>query len=492
MVQGAQVEEGIASSRAANTVRPPSCPMNFALPRSFIAFVVAFVAIVAAPAAESRLNVLFIFSDDLRPELGCYGTPGIKTPHLDALAQQSVRFNQAFVQYPLCNPSRTSMLTGRYPTTTGVMTNRLWVGGFHPEWQTLPRFYKDNGYDTLRAGKIFHGGIDDFDGWTEGGQKRNFEGPNDTRKTGQVASNSDRIVVLEGEGESHGDYVSATRTIEYLQRAKANGRPFLIACGFTKPHSPPTAPKKFFDLYDVEKIPLPVDFVSSPKAPAGVPPVALTKSGDLFIGREASAREAREMKRAYWASVSFVDAQVGRVLAALKETGLDRNTLVVFWGDHGYHLGEKGKWSKHNSLFEIGTRVPLMISVPGSAANGRVCERVVESLDLYPTLADLCGLRAPGGLEGVSLKPLLRDPAAPWDRPAYSFALLQGILGRAVRTDRWRYAEWDEGKAGAFLFDRRNDPHELKNLVDDSAHAATVKEMKQKLARFPGKPPRTN
>jgi uncharacterized sulfatase len=196
------------------------------------------------------------------------------------------------------------------------------------------------------------------------------------------------------------------------------------------------------------------------------------------------------MKRAYWASVTFVDAQVGRVLAALKETGLDRNTLVIFWGDHGYHLGEKGKWSKHNSLFEIGTRVPLMISVPGSPANGRVCERVVETLDLYPTLADLCGLRAPGGLEGASLKPLLRDPAAPWDRPAYSFALVQGVLGRAVRTDRWRYAEWDEGKAGAFLFDRSNDPDELKNLVADSAHAATVKVLKQKLERFPGKPPR--
>jgi iduronate 2-sulfatase len=445
---------------------------------------------MAARAAESRPNVLFIFSDDLRPELGCYGTPGIKTPHLDAFASRAVRFNQAFVQYPLCNPSRTSLLTGRYPTTTGVMTNRLWVGALHPEWQTLPRFFKDHGYDTLRTGKIFHGGIDDYDGWTEGGQKRAFEGANDTRKTGQVAANSDRIVVLEGEGESHGDYVSATRAIEYLQRAKANGRPFFIGCGFSKPHSPPTAPKKFFDLYDVDQIPLPVDFATQPKVPAGAPPVALTKSGDLFIGREASARDAREMKRAYWASVSFVDAQVGRVLAALKATGLDRNTIVVFWGDHGYHLGEKGKWSKHNSLFEIGTRVPLMISVPGSAANGRVCERVVESVDLYPTLADLCGLRAPGGLEGVSLKPLLREPTAAWDRPAYTFAFVQGLLGRAVRTDRWRYAEWDEGKAGAFLFDRTSDPHELKNLIAEPAHGATVAAMKQKLARFPGKPPR--
>jgi arylsulfatase A-like enzyme len=458
--------------------------MNLASPRGLFACLFTLALAGLAHAADARPNVLFLFSDDLRPELGCYGTPGIKTPHLDALARRSVRFNQAFVQYPLCNPSRTSMLTGRYPTTTGVMTNRLWVGGLHPEWPTLPRYFRDNGYETFRAGKIFHGGIDDHDAWSEGGQKRTFEGAHDTRKTGQIAANSDRIVVLEGEGESHGDYVSATRTVEYLKKAKESGRPFFIGCGFSKPHSPPTAPKKFFDLYKVDEIPLPVDFASRPTPPAGVPAAALTKSGDLFIGREASERDAREMKRAYWASVSFMDAQVGRVLAALKETGLDRNTIVVFWGDHGYHLGEKGKWSKHNSLFEIGTRVPLMISVPGGVTHGKVSERVVESLDLYPTLLDLCALPPAKGLEGVSLQPLLRDPAAAWDRPAFSFALLQGMLGRAVRTDRWRYAEWDEGRAGAFLFDRRNDPHELKNLVADPAQAATVAAMKQKLARF--------
>lgn len=446
-------------------------------------------AAALAAAADSRPNVLFIFSDDMRPELGCYGTLGIKTPHLDALAARSVRFNAAYVQYPLCNPSRTSMLMGRYPTTTKVMTNRLWVGALFPDWKTLPRFFKHNGYDTLRAGKVFHGSIDDFDAWTEGGEKRAFEGPNDTRKAGQVASQSDRIVVLEGEGESHGDYRNATRTIDYLKRAQQNGRPFFVACGFSKPHSPPTAPKKFFDLYDPTKIPLPVDFAARPTPPAGAPAVSVTKSGDLFIGREASEKEAREVKRAYWASISFVDAQVGRVLAALKESGLDRNTIVVFWGDHGYHLGEKGKWAKHNSLFEIGTRVPLMISVPGGAGNGQVCERIVESIDLYPTLTGLCGLKAPAGLEGASLEPLLHHPAAPWDRPAFTFAFVQGMLGRAVRTERWRYAEWDEGRAGAFLFDRTKDPHEQKNLVADPAQAATVKELKAKLARFPGKPP---
>src|SRR5690606_6657707 len=162
------------------------------------------------------------------------------------------------------------------------------------------------------------------DAWTEGGQKRNFEGPHDNRKTGQIASQSDRIVVLDGEGETHGDYVSATRSTEYLRRAKASGRPLFIACGFSKPPSPPTAPKRFFDLYDVEQIPLPADFAPTVKLPAGVPPVALTRSGDLFISREASAAQAREVRRAYWAAVSFVDAQVGRVLAALQETGLDR------------------------------------------------------------------------------------------------------------------------------------------------------------------------
>jgi iduronate 2-sulfatase len=467
-----------------------------------------FLCTAVAHAAEPRLNVLFICSDDLRPELGCYGAPGVKTPHIDALAARSVRFNHAYAQFPLCGPSRASMLTGRYPTTTKIMDNTRWVGGLFPEGKTLPRFFRDNGYETRTAGKIFHGGLDDYDAWMEGGQKRRFEGvqppPPPPRPAGapkaapRDRSKSDRVIVLEGEGEKHDDYLYATRTIEHLKRAKESGRPFFIACGFGKPHCPPEAPQKYLDLYDANKISLPVDFAPNIRQPMGAP-IALTMNGDLFLNRDASEAEAREMIRGYWAATSFVDEQVGRVMAALDESGLASNTIVVFWGDHGYHLGEKGKWSKHSSLFEVGTRVPLLISVPTSpagfdklTAGGRVCERIVESIDLYPTLTDLCGFGTPGGLEGASLRPLLRDPTTRWDRPAYSFARdytrakrPEEVTGCAIRTERWRYAEWYEGKEGAVLYDHTNDPLELKNLAADPAHAGIVKELKAKLVRFP-------
>jgi iduronate 2-sulfatase len=274
-------------------------------------------------------------------------------------------------------------------------------------------------------------------------------------------------VVLDGNGESHNDYRTAERAIEYLRKYK--DQPFFLACGFTKPHSPPTAPKKFFDMYDVAKVPLPPDFVSKPTVPEGFPkPSVPGRSGDLFIEREATPEAAREMIRAYWASLTFTDWNVGRVIAELDKLGLREKTIIVFWGDHGYHLGEKGKWSKHNSLFEVGTRVPLIVAAPGAKGNGKASPQIVQSLDIYPTLVELCGMSQPKGLEGHSLKPLLADPQAKWEHPAFTITGSGGKLaGVAVRTERFRYAEWDGGKNGAMLFDHQADPHEMKNLVDD-------------------------
>ncbi|MBL9209599.1 MAG: sulfatase [Opitutaceae bacterium] len=448
-------------------------------------FVLGIVASAFAAANTRRPNVLLLFSDDLRPELGCYGVAGIQTPHIDALARRSVRFDRAYVQYPLCNPSRASLLTGRYPTATGVLGNTEFLGSRHPDWDTLPMYFKKQGYTTLRTGKIFHGGFDDTDAWHEGGDVRPL-GNADRKGSTQDPKRSDSIVVLDGEGESHADYKSATRAIEYLRKHGRGGKPFFIACGFSKPHSPPTAPKKMFDLYDVDRIPLPADFATKPSVPAGFPERSVpARSGDLFIGREASEREAREMKRAYWASVSFVDALVGRVMAALDQLGLADDTIVVFWGDHGYHLGEKGKWSKHNSLWDVGLRVPYLISAPGVSANGQVCARVVECLSLYPTLVELCGLPAVPGQDGVSIAALLRQPAAPWDRPAISVTYQQKILGRSVRNERWHYADWDEGRAGTMLIDTLKDPGERQNLAGDAAHAGVVAEMRRHLQRLP-------
>ncbi len=448
-------------------------------------------------AEATKLNVLFIISDDLGAELGCYGNKVAKTPNIDALAAAGVRFDRAYCQFPLCNPSRVSMLNGRHPTTTGVLGNRTDFRTAHPDWVTLPQLFKQNGYGALRAGKIFHGGIDDLASWTDGADARRLldetgaaspaskteaapaaAQTNAARSARSRTENSDRWIELEGDGESHGDYKTASRAIEYLRTHK--DKPFFLGCGFVKPHSPPTAPKRFFDLYDADKIPLPPNFAPRPTVPDGFPPAAIrAKNADLFIGRDATPQDARQMIRAYLASVSWMDWNVGRVLAELDKLGLRERTVVVFWGDNGYHLGERGKWSKAGSLFEKGARIPLIIAAPKHQGNGKASSRVVQSLDLYATLAELCRLTLPGGIEGRSLVPLLLNPATEWNHPAYTVWSEDGrsLHGVAVRTERWRYAEFGGGEAGAMLFDEQADPDELKNLANDPAVALVKAEL---------------
>jgi arylsulfatase A-like enzyme len=467
-------------------------PMNSrfgVLPMRFLPLLlsasISFGAVTARAAEPVKYNVLFLMSDDLRPELGCYGHPTVKTPNIDALAKAGVRFERAYVQFPLCNPSRTSLLTGRYPTVTGVLDNLTWFGAAHPDFVSLPKYFKSNGYVTLRSGKIFHGTIDDTDAWTEGSEKRAFEGavnPNLPKKNNQ-AQNSDRIIVLEGDGEAHNDFRIADKAIDFLRKNK--DKTFFLGCGFNKPHSPPTAPKKYFDMYDVKQVPLPKDFAAVPAAPTGFPKASIPmRNGDLFINREAKEDEAREVIRAYWASLTWMDWNLGRVMAELDKLGLREKTIIVFWGDHGYHLGEKGKWSKHGSLFEIGTRVPLLVIAPGAKGNGKSCPRIVETLDLYPTLVELCGLPAVKGPQGRSLAPLLADPQTKWDRPAYSVSGNNNKLaGVAIQTDRFRYAEY-ENNGGAMLFDHDADPHEMTNLAADPKFAEVAKELAEKVRKF--------
>src|SRR5580692_2559384 len=386
--------------------------------------------LTAQKTSPRRPNILLLMADDCRVELGCYGSMfQARTPNLDVLARSGVRFDRNFCQFPLCNPSRASLLTGRNPTRTSVLGNRTDFRVAHPDWTTLPQLFKNNGYVTVRSGKIYHGGIDDAKSWSttsdQGGPTDDGNGPAvghtmviphaqipmpDGVLPPLPADNarsaySDRIVVLDGNGEGHGDYHTADRTIENLRKYK--GQPFFIACGFVKPHSPPTAPQRFFDLYDPDKIPLTPDFAAWPTVPPGFPSAAIRKrNADLFIGRSASEAEAKEVIRGYIASLSWADWNLGRVLAELDQLGLRENTIVVFLVDHGYQLGEKGKWSKAGSLFEMGTRVPFMISAPGRAGNGTSCARIVESLDLYPTLVELCGLPKQTEIEGASLTSL--------------------------------------------------------------------------------------
>ena len=471
----------------------------------FVAILLNFAVIFPTKTyaqKKPKYNVLFIISDDLRPELGTYGTPQIQTPNIDKLATRGTRFDNAYAQYPVCNPSRTSFLTGKYPTQTGIMNNNDYFRRKFPEIVTLPQYFKNNGYTTLRSGKIFHGGIDDEVSWTEGGEPTdpnitergnpnfkpkpviNNEETEQTQAQGAniKESNSDRIIVLDGDGEKHGDYRAASRAINYLEKYK--NQPFFLALGLVKPHSPPTAPQKMFDLYNVNRIPLPIDFGTTPKALDGSPEISIAaRNSDLFIGRESTVELSREMKRAYWASVSFMDAQVGRVMDALEKNGLKDNTIVVFFGDHGYHLGEKGKWSKAYSMYELGLRVPLIIAVPKGKTQSS--QQVVELIDLYPTLADLCGLPRPKDIEGASLKPIVNREKANWNKVAYSVTEVKKSIGKSVRTQRWHYVEWDEGKSGAMLFEHPKDKLELKNLAQDAKYAKVVAKMKALLAKMP-------
>lgn len=457
---------------------------------------------------KNRMNVLFLISDDMRAELNVYGNRIVKTPNLDQLAKQGVLFERSYCQFPLCGPSRSSLLTGRNPTTIGLYGNREWFGATYPDWVSLPKYFRQNGYAALRSGKVFHGGIDDTDAWTEGGEPRQYTNPVNTSPPSALTveeiyaivgrevpkltpgaganTESDRWEAIEGEAAKElGDTKVADKTIEYIKRSKKAGQPFFIACGFSKPHSPLVAPKEFFDLYDVGKIPLPPDFASLPMVSVGFPAGAIRpNNADLFVNRSASPEEARAMIRAYLACVSYVDWNVGRVLAELDKQGLRENTIIVFWGDNGYQLGEKGKWSKAGSLWEQGARVPFIIYDPRAKGNGRSSPRIVELLDIYPTLTDLCGLPKPEGLEGVSLRPLLDNPDAEWNRPAYTIwnEHAKGITGVVVRTESWRYAEYFGFGAGAFLTDPINDPYEVRNLVSDPKYKEVVVEL-HKLAQ---------
>lgn len=446
------------------------------------------------------MNVLFFMADDMRVELSCYNSMfGAKTPNLDALAKSGVRFDRNYCQFPLCNPSRSSMLTGHRPTETGVLGNGDSFRRLHPEFTSLPQLFRKNGYVSVRTGKIFHGGIDDPEAWDVGGGAAEGNGgagghpeklpraqipqpngvlpplPQDTAQS----AHSDQLVILDGNGEGHPDYHTADAAIGCLNKYK--DQPFFIGCGFVKPHSPPCAPQKFLDMYDVNKIELTPDFEAWPTVPPGFPKAAIRpRNADLFIGRGASREEAKEVIRMYIASISWADWNLGRVVAELERLGLRDNTIVMFSVDHGYQLGEKGKWSKAGSLFEMGCRTPLIMSVPGMKGNGTACTRIVEQLDVYPTLVELCGLPDPGGLKGTTLTPLLNDPGAAWDKPAYSVWSEDGrtLHGVTVRTPKWRYAEFGaNGINGHMLFDRDKDPLEMTNLADNADYKSVVDEL---------------
>lgn len=440
----------------------------------------------AAETAARRPNVLFIAVDDMNNDLGCYGHPLVKSPNIDRLAARGVRFDRAYCQFPLCSPSRSSIMTGLRPGTTRVFDLRYHFRTGLPEVVTLSQVFRNNGYYAARVGKIYHygnpgdigtSGLDDPPSWQEfvnpaGRDKTTLESDiiNYTPKRG-LGSAMCFLSDAQGKDEEHTDGKVATEAIRLLEQHR--GEPFFLAVGFYKPHTPYIAPKKYFDLYPMSDIKLPKEPAEHlEKVPR--PALASTQPRPYFGVTED---QARECKQAYYAAISFVDAQIGRVLEAVDRLRLWDNTVVIFWSDHGYHLGEHGLWMKQ-SCFEESARVPLIIAAPGQKARGQVSPRTVELLDLYPTLADLAGLTPPKNLEGASLRPLLDNPNARRDRPAFTQVQRGGFPGYSVRTERWRYIEWDDGAKGNQLYDHQQDPHEYNNLAGDPAQAAVVAEMK--------------
>ncbi len=453
---------------------------------SALVLLAALLAPSAPQVAPPRLNVLFIAVDDMNSDLACYGHPLVKSPNIDRLARLGVRFDRAYCQFPLCSPSRSSIMTGLRPDTTRVFNLTYRFRDGLPDVVTLPQMFMAAGAWAGRVGKIYHygnpgdigtSGLDDPPSWNHvvnpaGRDKTTLEKDvlNYTPKRGlgsAMAFLSDK----EGRDEDHTDGKVATEAIRLLEEHK--DKPFFLAAGFYKPHTPYIAPKKYFDLYPMESIHLPKD---PPDHLKSVPKPALA-STQPWPNFGVTEDQARECKQAYYAAISFVDAQIGRLLDAVDRLKLWDTTVVVFWSDHGYHLGEHGLWMKQ-SLFEESARVPMIIVAPGAKSKDKACPRTVEFVDVYPTLADLCGLTPPKNLAGASLRPLLDDPVKAWDRPAFTQVQRAGFPGCSVRTERWRYTEWDDGQKGVQLYDHDRDPRELTNLADDPAHAKTVEELK--------------
>lgn len=442
--------------------------------------------------AAEKPNVLFIISDDLNRSLGCYDRPEMKTPNIDKLAARGVRFANAYCQYPLCGPSRNSMLTGLHPNSTGVRGNSLIFRQFIPNQVSLPQAFRLDGYFAARIGKLYHynvpnsigtNGHDDPGSWelelNPAGCDRLLEQPDTFTLVRNNYGSALSWYASPRSDAEHTDGKGALDAKWVLDRcAQDRSRPFFLALGFFRPHTPYISPQAYFNLYDRSQMPV-VENLKEDQA--DLPPDAL---GSHKPEHEKLTRDlTQQAVQAYYASVSFMDAQLGVVLDHLEQSGLADNTIVVFTSDHGYHLGEHGLWQKR-SLFEESAGVPLIIAGPGAKA-GSVVESPVGLIDLYPTLAELCGVKTPENLQGQSMKGLLQDPNA----DARGWCITQVGRGRGegesfgytIRTLDWRYTEWDEGRRGRELYDSRNDPKELTNLADVPAQADQIAQLSKQL-----------
>lgn len=460
-------------------------------------------------------NILFIVSDDLNTTLGCYGNDVVRTPNIDRLAGEGVRFDRAYCQFPMCGPSRTSFLSGLYPGYTKIYQNRNHVGSYratHPDLADHPGlggFLRQQGYFSARVSKIYHmsvpyaieageAGDDDPEAWDRAITVKAPETKSASvlemlsRRDWRYGFAFTRMLLPDDLQGTQTDYLATSEAIDILEERAAidSGRPFFLAVGLVRPHVPLIAPERLFELYPEAEIQL-------PEIPEGdlddIPQVA--KSMGNATSHHMEPLRQRQTVAAYYASVTFMDEQVGRLLETLDRLDLRKNTVVIFTSDHGYNLGEHDSWQK-SVLFEETTRVPLIVSAPGMEATaGQTSTGIVELIDLYPTFADLAGLgdKAPSILQGISFRPLLESPErVDWPKDAaYTWAAFPGIdgdeatIGESIRTPRWHYNLWAGGDKGEELYDHDNDPHEYRNLAGMPEHADVVEALRLRLHRWP-------
>lgn len=485
------------------------CVAVDAFMQRFLPLFLSFGLLHSSFAAE-RPNVLFIASDDMRPQLGCYGDTTVKSPHLDALAKRGMVFQRSYVQQALCSPSRISMLSGRYPATTGIFEIGRTLRTTMPDITTMPQHFKNNGYHTRSLGKIYHVGIDDDASWTvpawhskaprisaatqaavsqfiEDARAKGITIPQKGKGSRNSAVPAFEAVECDDEELLDGD--TAANAIEQLrEHAKNPEQPFFLAVGFANPHVPWISPKKYWDLYDPAKFAL----ASNEFLPKDAPDFAATSGADFFwyrdvpqvTGDKLPETFKRQCLHGYYAAISYVDAQVGRLLATLDETGLAKNTIIVFWSDHGYYMGEHTWWGAKHNNYEGATRNALIIAAPDQKTAGQSTEALAQSVDLAPTLSELCGLPANSGFQGRSLKPVLEDPNAKVNDAAFSwYPKGQGYLGVTMRTERWRYTEWTKPGAETVreLYQMENDPENNQNVAAKPEHEKVIEALSKRL-----------
>ena len=438
---------------------------------------------------NQKLNVLFIIADDLNCDLGSYGHPQVISPNIDRLAKNGTLFGNVHNQYPLCGPSRASFLTGMYTDQTQMTNNNVLLRTTVPDVITMGQRFRQQGYRSVRIGKIYHfdnpssigtSSADDIYTWDQTinpyGRDKIEEYKINTlipRQYGGTLS----WLAADGTDEEQTDGIGATEAIEQLESFSKTGQNFFLAVGMYRPHTPFVAPKKYFDMYDRNSIEIPYSG-SNDEYLKTIPKIAASsirwKKDQIKLNLKSNKELAQEIKEAYFATTTFVDAQIGRILKKLKQTGLDKNTIVVFTSDHGYHLGEHGHWQKQ-TLFDNSTRVPLIFSGPGIESNVRIENSPVELIDIYPTLMDLTGIESPDHVVGKSLKPVFENN----NFKTRNSALTRWRNGYSIKTENFRLTKWGEnGELGYELYDHRNDKEELKNLVSNTSYSSLLDSMK--------------